>query len=157
MEGFHSIQASLQLRLLNCQSGEVVEAIERQAMAAHTSKLAGAGQAARTAAAWIVEQHLIETLLQDRQVVSTHLMVNVTGVVSFEQYDQIVAYINALPDVAACNKKGWTRASGLLVLEVEYAGGSEAIARKLDGKPVGMDRFQVDGVAPGKLNVSLQM
>jgi hypothetical protein len=157
--GLRSIQASLQLRLIQTQTGLVLGSVVKNAVAAHMSPLSGATQALRQGAQLAVDEYLVDAITDSFQNFLNNgvpLKLHVTGVKSFQTYKQVADDIAGLNRVVSSTKEGWNKAGGLLVLDLRFKGTSEDLAMILDGRTLGKQRFEVIDLAPERLDCQLK-
>jgi hypothetical protein len=158
--GFNSLHASLQLKILQCQSGRVLGSVVKQGVAAHINPLAGATAALKKVSKKAVNGYVenkIRDSFQDFEEKGLPLKVHVVGVKSYSQYKEIVDFLESLRNVESCRKEGWNRAGGVLVLDLRYRGNSENLADAVDRKKIEKGNLMVDDIAPEKLDLSLKM
>ncbi len=158
--GFNSLHASLQVKILQCQSGRILGSVVKQGVAAHISPLAGATAALQKVSKKAVNGYLedkIKASFQDFEEKGLPLKVHVAGITSYSQYKEIVDFLESLRNVESCRKEGWNRAGGLLVLDLRYRGNSESLADAVDRQKIEKGNLMVDDIAPEKLDLSLKM
>ncbi|MBW1924864.1 MAG: hypothetical protein JRJ35_15470 [Deltaproteobacteria bacterium] len=151
-----SLQAALQAKVVNSQTGSLLGSVVKNGVASHISSVTGASLAARKAAQGAVEEYLVDAItrsFQDYLHQGGLVQVYVRGVGSFRSYKKVKGAIEPLDGVASLQKRGWNRSSGLLVLDMRYRGSVESLADALDGRKVGDGRLQVEDLAPNRLDL----
>ena len=157
--GLRSIQASLQTKVIQTQTGLVLGSVVKTGVAAHISPLTGATKALQEAVHKAVDQYLVDAItrsFQDYLNNGAPMKLHVTGVTSFGQYKQITSGIDALEKVVSSKKEGWNKAGGLLVLDMRFKGNSEELAELLDGKQLGEKSLEVVDFAPERVDCNFK-
>ncbi|MFC1811318.1 hypothetical protein ACFL03_01350 [Thermodesulfobacteriota bacterium] len=157
--GLRSIQASLQTKIIQTQTGLVLGSVVKSGVAAHISPLTGATKALQEAVHKAVDQYLVNAItasFQDYLNNGAPMKLQVTGVNSFRQYKQIVSGIDALDNVVSSKKEGWNKAGGLLVLDMRFKGTSEELAELLDGIQLGENSLEVVDFAPERVDCNFK-
>lgn len=153
--GLKSLQASLQLKLIQSQTGLVLGSVVKNGVAAHISPLTGATMALKKTAKKTVDEFLVDTItksFQDFLNNGAPLKLHVTGVKAFQQYKLIVSTIETTKRVVNAKKEGWNKAGGLLVLDLRFKGTSEELADLLDGRRLGNNSLEVVDFAPERVD-----
>ena len=156
--GFNSIHASLQLKIIACQSGRVLGSVVKQGVAAHINPLAGATAALKKASQKAVDGYVEERIKESFAAFEEEgqpLKIHVAGVKSYKQYKEIVDLFESLKNMESCRKEGWNRAGGLLTLDARYRGSSENLADAVDRKKIENGNLMVDDLTPQKVDLSL--
>jgi hypothetical protein len=157
--GLRSIQASLQAKVIQTQTGLVLGSVVKTGVAAHISPLTGATKALQEAVFKAVDQYLVNAItgsFQDYLNNGAPMKLHVTGVNSFGQYKQITSGIDALDKVVSSKKEGWNKAGGLLVLDMRFKGTSEELAELLDGIQLGENSLEVVDFAPERVDCNFK-
>jgi hypothetical protein len=157
--GFKSMQASLQMKILQSRSGRILGSVITRGAAAHISELAGATEALKKCAQKSVDTYLVDNIMNSFQDFLNNglpLKVSVVGVASYRQYKDIVELFESLDQVSSCKKEGWNKAGALLVLDLRFRGMSEELADLLDQKAVGTGKLAVEDISPEKLDLSFK-
>ncbi|MBU1054923.1 MAG: hypothetical protein KKC46_14010 [Proteobacteria bacterium] len=157
--GLKSIQASLQLKVIQTQTGLVLGSVVKTGVSAHISPLTGATTAIQMCAKKAVDEYLVNAItnsFQDFLNNGTPLKLHVTGVDSFQKSRLVIGAIEETEKVASSKKEGWSKAGGILELGLLYKGTSEELAEVIDGKKVGDGKLEVIDVAPERLDCNLK-
>jgi len=152
--GLKSLQASLQLKLIQTNTGLVLGSVVKNGVSAHISPVTGASQALRISAQKAVDEYLLDTITHSFQEYLNNgapLKLHITGVTSFQEYSVLAANIETLDRVVSCKKEGWNKAGGLVVLDLRFKGTSAELAQLLDGIQFGTKRLEVTDFAPDKV------
>ncbi|MBN2141152.1 MAG: caspase family protein [Desulfovibrionaceae bacterium] len=156
--GLHSIQTTLQLRLLDARTGKVLGSFVERAVAAHISQLTGASQAlqqaARRAVGGPVTAAVASTLKKASQL-GAELRLFVTGVKDLATYSALSKMLEATPGISGLKKLNWNQASGLVVLDLRFSGSSEDLAVALDEKRLGRAKVSVRDFGAGQLDIRI--
>lgn len=157
--GIKSIQASLQLKVIQTQTGLVLGSAVKNGVSAHMSPLTGATNAIQMSVQKAVDEYLIDAITKSFQGFLNNgspLKLHVTGVNTFQESKMVIATIEKIERVASSKKEGWNKAGGVLVLDLLYKGTSEELAEALDGKKAGSGKLEVVDVAPERLDCKLK-
>jgi hypothetical protein len=157
--GLKSIQASLQLKVIQTQTGLVLGSVVKNGVAAHMSPLTGATNAIQMSVQKAVDEYLVDAITNSFQGFLNNgapLKVHITGVKSFQDSKLVIAAIEKMDKVASSKKEGWNKSGGVLVLDLLYKGTSEELAEVLDGKKIGSSKIEVIDVAPERLDCNLK-
>jgi hypothetical protein len=157
--GLRSIQASLQAKVIQTQTGLILGSVVKNGVAAHISPLTGATKALQEAVHKAVDQYLVDAItrsFQDYLNNGAPMKLQVTGVNSFRQYKQITSGIDDLDKVVSSKKEGWNKAGGLLVLDMRFKGSSEELAELLDGMQLGENSLEVVDFAPERVDCNFK-
>ncbi len=157
--GLKSIQATLQLKVIQTQSGIVLGSVVKSGVAAHISPLAGATNALSTSVKDAVQDYLVDAIarsFQDFLNNGAPLKLNISGVKTFQEYKQIVTGMKDIDKVVSSKKEGWNKVGGLLVLDLRFKGTSEELAEYLDGMNVSKKRLEVVDFAPDRVDCNFQ-
>lgn len=157
--GIKSIQASLQLKVIQTQTGLVLGSAVKNGVSAHMSPLTGATNAIQMSVQKAVDEYLVDAITNSFQGFLNNgspLKLHVTGVNTFQESKTVIEAVEKIERVASSKKEGWNKAGGVLVLDLLYKGTSEELAEALDGKKVGSGKFEVVDVAPERLDCNLK-
>jgi len=157
--GLRSIQASLQAKVIQTQTGLILGSVVKNGVAAHISPLTGATKALQEAVHKAVDQYLVDAItrsFQDYLNNGAPMKLQVTGVNSFRQYKQVTSGIDDLDKVVSSKKEGWNKAGGLLVLDMRFKGSSEELAELLDGMQLGENSLEVVDFAPERVDCNFK-
>ncbi len=156
--GIKSIQSSVQLKVIQSQSGLLLGSVVENGVAAHVSQLTGATRSIQQAVTKATDAYLVNAItdsFQDYLNNGSPLKLHVTGVTSFRLYKQVSAVVESIKPVVSSKKEGWNKASGLLILDLRFKGTSEDLAEHLDGKRIGENSIEVVDFAPDRLDCQL--
>ena len=156
--GMKSIHASLQLMVVQTQTGLVLGSVVTNGVSAHVSPLTGADRALEQCARKAVDEYVVDAItrsFQDYLNNGAPLKVHVTGVTSFRTYKLIASEIETIDRVVSSKKEGWNKASGLLVLDLRFRGTSEELAELLDARELGANTLEVVDFAPERVECNL--
>jgi len=157
--GLKSFQASLQLKVIQTQTGLLLGSIVKNGVSVHISPLAGAGKALRISAQKAVNKYLLDTITNSFQEYLNNgapLKLHITGVKSFQQYRLIASNIEIIDKVVSNKKEGWNKTGGLLALDLRFKGTSEELAQLLDGLKLGNHSLEVVDFAPDRVDCNLR-
>ena len=157
--GLKSIQASLQLKVIQTQTASVLGSVVKNAVSAHMSPLTGATNAFQDAARQAADEYLVNAITDSFQNFLNNgapIKLQVTGVASFGDYKAVSQNIETLDRVASSKKEGWNKAGGLLALDLRFKGTSEELAMALDGLAVGSRKLEVTDFAPQRVDCHLR-
>lgn len=157
--GIKSLQAGLQLKILQTQSGLVLGSVVKNGVAAHISPLTGATKALRIAVQKAVDEYVVDTItdsFQDYLNNGAPLKAHITGVRTFKQYKRVAGAVDILDRVVSSKKEGWNKAGGILVLDMRFKGTSEELAEMLDGLEINGNQLEVVDFAPDRVDCNLQ-
>lgn len=153
--GLKSIQASLQLKLIQTNTGLVLGSVVKDGVSAHISSVTGASKALRISAQKAVDEYLLDTIANSFQEYlnnGTPIKLHITGVTSFKEYSAIASNIETLERIVSSKKEGWNKVGGLVVLDLRFKGTSEELAKLLDGIQFGTKRLEVTDFSPDKVD-----
>ena len=153
--GLKSLQASLQLKIIQTNTGIVLGSVVKNGVSAHISPVTGASMALRQSAQKAVDEYLVDTItnsFQDYLNNGAPIKLHITGVNSFKEYSTIAANIETLDRVVSSKKEGWNKGGGLLILDLRFKGTSEELAELLDGSQYGTKRLEVTDFAPDRVD-----
>jgi len=153
--GLKSLQASLQLKIIQTNTGLVLGSVVKNGVAAHISPVTGASKALRLSAQKAVDEYLLDTItnsFQDYLNNGAPIKLHITGVNTFKEYSQISSNIETMEKVVTSKKGGWNKAGGLLILDLRFKGTSEELAELLDGSQFGTKSLEVIDFAPDKVD-----
>ncbi|MBA3037444.1 MAG: hypothetical protein FP814_13260 [Desulfobacterium sp.] len=157
--GLKSIQASLQLKVIQTQTGLILGSVVKTGVSAHISPLTGATNAIQMCTQKAVNEYLVNAItnsFQDYLNNGTPLKLHITGVDSFQKSKLLIGVIEKTQNVANSKKEGWSKTGGILELSLLYKGTSEELAEVIDGKKVGVGKLEVVDVAPERLDCHLK-
>jgi len=155
--GLKSIQTSLQLKVIQSQSGLLLGSVVKNGVAAHISPLTGATISLKNSVQKAADEYLIDAItnsFQDYLNNGAPLKLHITGVKTFKHYKQITMEIQSIESVVSSKKEGWNKAGGLLAIDLRYKGTSEELAEKLDGRSLGKNSLEVVDFAPDRVDCS---
>ncbi len=153
--GLKSLQASLQLKLIQTNTGLVLGSVVKNGVSAHISPITGASKALRLSARKAVDEYLLDTITNSFQEYLNNgapIKLHITGVTSFKEYSIIASNIETLDRMVSSKKEGWNKAGGLLVLDLRFKGTSEELAELLDGSLFGGKHLEVTDFAPDRVD-----
>ncbi len=156
--GLRSIQASLQLRVIQTQTAAVIGSVVKNTVAAHISPLTGATNAFQKAAQRAGEDYLVNAITDSFQNFLNNglpVKLQITGVKSFADFKAVSQRIESLEQVTSSTKEGWNKAGGILAFDLRFKGTSEELAMALDGITVGTRRMDVTDFAPQRVDCHL--
>ena len=156
--GIRSIQSSLQLKVIQSQSGLLLGSVVENGVAAHVSQLTGATLSIKQAVKKATDAYLVDAItdsFQDYLNNGSPLKLNVAGVTSFRLYKQVSTAVESIETVVSSKKEGWNKEGGLLILDLRFKGTSEDLADLLDGKSVGNNSLEVVDFAPDRVDCRL--
>ena len=157
--GLRSIQASLQLKVIQTQTGAVLGSVTENAVAAHTSELTGGTLAVQKAARKAVETYLVSAITRSFQgYVSggSTIEVNIAGLQSFRDYQQAINFIEALPQVVSSKKEGWNKQGQLASFSIKFKGTAQGLAEVVDGRPLEGKQLEVTDVGSDRVDFLLK-
>lgn len=157
--GIKSIQASLQLKVIQTQTGLVLGSAVKNGVSAHMSPLTGATNAIQMSVQKAVDEYLVDAITNSFQGFLNNgspLKLHVTGVNTFQESKMVIAAVEKIERVASSKKEGWNKTGGVLVLDLLYKGTSEELAEVLDGRKIGNGKLEVVDVAPERLDCKLK-
>ncbi len=153
--GLRSIQAGLQFKLIQTQTGSVLGSMVKNSVTAHINPMVGATKALQDVTQKAVDEYLLEaitTSFQDFLNNGTPLKLHITGVDSFQLYREVSKEVEFVPGIVSVKKEGWSKGGGLLMLDLRYKGISEELAAQLDTLPVGDNTLEVVDFGPERVN-----
>jgi hypothetical protein len=153
--GLKSLQASLQLKLIQTNTGLILGSVVKDGVSAHISTVTGASKALSIASQKAVDDYLLDTItnsFQDYLNNGAPIKLHITGVTSFKEYGLIASNIETLDRIVSSKKEGWNKAGGLLVLDLRFKGTSEELAELLDGSRFGTKHLEVIDFAPDRVD-----
>jgi len=156
--GMKSLQASMQLKILQTQSGLVLGSVIKNGIAAHISPLTGATKALQIAAQKVVDEYAVDAItdsFQDYLNNGAPLKLHITGVDSFRHYKKVASAVDMLERVMSSKKEGWNKAGGILILDLRFKGTSEELAEMLDGLELEGNLLEVVDFAPDRVDCGL--
>ncbi len=157
--GLKSIQASLQLKVIQTQTGNVLGSTVKSGVAAHISPMAGATKAFQAAVDKAVEEYLVDEITDSFQGYLNNgapIKLHITGVRDFTKYKQVTSFVEGIERVVNSKKEGWNKSGGVLVLDLRFRGNSEELAELLDGKKTGAGRLEVVDFASERVDCNLK-
>ena len=157
--GIRSIQASLQLQIIQSQTASILGSTVQNGIAAHLSPLSGATKALQGAVSKAVDEYLVNSITNSFQEYlnnGTPLKLQISGVQTFSQYKAVSDDIEAVKKVMSSKKEGWNKAGGLVMLDLRFKGTSEELASLLDGRKSGTNKLVVVDFAPERVNCTLK-
>ncbi len=157
--GLRSIQAGLQIRILQTMTGLILGSTVKTAAAAHASPMTGASIALKKAVQKASDEYVVDAVtdsFQDFLNNGAPLKLYVSGVRAFGESADITAAISELEGMAGSKKEGWNSAGGMLILDLRFRGTSEELARLLDGMKLGAKSLSVTDVAPDRVECAFR-
>ncbi|TSA51957.1 MAG: hypothetical protein D4R45_07760 [Planctomycetaceae bacterium] len=157
--GMRSLQASLQVRVIQIQTGLVLGSVVKNGVVPHISQLTGATRALQISARKAVNEYLVDTITNSFQEYLNNgapVKLHITGVTTFQQYNLITSTIETLDRVVTSKKEGWSKAGGLLELDLRFKGTSEELAQLLDGLSLGSNHLSVVHLTPDRVDCTFQ-
>ena len=157
--GLKSLQASLQLKVIQTQTGLLLGSILKNGISVHISPLTGAGKALQIAAQKAVDEYLVDTItnsFQDFLNNGAPLKLHITGVTSFQKYKLVTSNIELIEKVVSSKKEGWNKTGGLLMLSLRFKGTSEELAGLMDGLSFGKNNLEVVDFEPDRVDCNLK-
>lgn len=157
--GLRSLQATIQARVIQTQTGLILGSTVKSGAAAHAGPLAGASMALSKAARKAGDEYLVDTItdsFQDFLNNGIPIQVYVNHVTTFRESTAITDRLSELDGAADVKKEGWSQAGGLLILNVLFKGTSETLARTLDGVTVSGRSLEVVDVAASRVECTLR-
>lgn len=155
--GLKSIQTSLQLKVIQSQSGLLLGSVVKNGVAAHISPLTGATNSLKNSVQKAADEYLVDAItnaFQDYLNNGVPLKLHITGVKTFKDYKRTTSEIQSIESVVSSKQEGWNKTGGLLVLDLRYKGTSEELAEKLDGRRLGKNSLEVVDFAPDRVDCS---
>jgi hypothetical protein len=153
--GLKSIQASLQARVIQTQTGAVLGSVIKNGVSAHISPLTGATTALKQAVKLAVDEYLVNAItnsFQDFLNNGAPIKLHITGVGNYRGSKAVSAAVENMNRVVSSKKEGWNKAGGILVLDLRFKGTSDELAELLDGQQVGSQQMEVVDVAPERVD-----
>jgi len=157
--GLKSLQASMQLKILQIQTGLVLGSVVKNAVAAHVSPLTGATKALRVSAQKAVDEYLVDTItgsFQDYLNNGAPLKLQITGVGTFSMNRAVADTIAALDRVVSAKQDDWSKVGGLLALDLRFKGTSADLAEMLDGLDLEGRQLEVVDLGPDRVDCTLK-
>jgi hypothetical protein len=157
--GLRSIQAGLQVRVVQTQTGLVLGSAVKTGVAAHISPLTGGTLALKKAVQAMVDDYLVDAITDSFQEFLNNgapVKLQIAGVGSFRSYQQVADSIAGMERVVSSKKEGWNKAGGLMLLDLRFRGSSEDLAGLLDGFKVGGNTLEVVDLAPERVDCRLR-
>jgi len=157
--GMRSLQASLQVKIIQTQTGLVLGSVVKNGIAAHISPLTGATEALRISVKKAVNEYLVDTITNSFQEYLNNgapVKLYISGVKTFRQYRLITSTIETMDRVVTSKKEGWSKAGGLLVLDLRFKGTSEELAKLLDGRNLGKKQLEIVDLKPDRVDCNFQ-
>ncbi len=157
--GMRSVQASLQLKVIQTQSGILLGSVVKNGVSAHISPLTGATVAIKNTVGKATDGYLVDTItnsFQDYLNNGTPLKLHISNVRSFQNYKTITEEIETIKTIVSSKKEGWNKAGGLLVLDLRFKGTSEELAEQIDGRKFGKNKIEVVDFAPDRVDCSFR-
>ncbi|MFO7558130.1 MAG: hypothetical protein R6X10_04820 [Desulfobacterales bacterium] len=155
--GLKSIQTSLQLKVIQSQSGLLLGSVVKNGVAAHISPLTGATKSLKNSVQKAADEYLVDAITNSFQGYLNNgvpLKLHITGVKTFKDYKRTTSEIQSIESVVSSKQEGWNKTGGLLVLDLRYKGTSEELAEKLDGRRLGKNSLEVVDFAPDRVDCS---
>jgi TolB-like protein len=156
--GMKSMQSSMQLRILQTQSGLILGSVVETGVASHISPVAGATNALRMSAQKAIDGYVVNEItdaFQDFLNNGAPVKLNVNGVNEFALSQGVISAIEMLEGVVSAKRDGWNRDGGLLMLDLRFRGFGDELAGSLDGLKVGEATLQVTDVRPDRVECQI--
>ncbi len=156
--GFRSLHASLQIKVVQSQSGLVLGSTAKNAVAAHVSVVTGAAEALKKASRKAVDEYLVDAVTHSFQEFLNNgapLKLHITGVTGFRVYKKVNASVGSIHGVVSSKKEGWNKSGAILLLDLRFKGTSEELADILDGRKIGDKELEVLDLAPERVDCRL--
>jgi len=153
---FKSIQAVLQLKILQASTGEILGPTIKQAVVAHINELTGATKALKQAVGDAVETFVTPKIRDSRiscQQNGISVKLNILGVDTFKRYKMITEAFEYIDNITSSRKQGWNKSSGLLSLDVTFQGTTEHLADLIDQHKLDIGKFYIEDISSNKLIV----
>jgi len=150
-----SIQASLQLKIIQTQTGSIIGSVVKNGIAAHINPLTGATIALQETAQKATDEYLVDTITTSfRSFIDNGapFKLIITGVDSFGTYKAVAKGVSAVTGIISSKKESWNSTGGLLILSLKYKGTSEDLATELDEMPVKNSSLMVVDFEPDRVN-----
>ena len=157
--GLHSMQANLQIKVIQTQTGAVLGSISENAVAAHTSALTGGNLAVQKVARKAVENYLVTAITRSFQGYlsdGSTIEVSISGLRTFRDYQQTIDMLEALPQVVSNKKEGWNKQGQLGSFNVKFKGTAQNLAEVIDGRQLGGRVFEVTDVGSERVDFLLK-
>lgn len=158
--GMRSIQTNIQIKIISAQNGQIIGSTVKSGMAAHISALNGAQLALANAAKATVNDYLAPTLQQAQQKAESEgaaVRVFATGVKDVGTYAALLSALQKIPRMGEVATDRFNKQSGLVVLDVAFAGGGEDLAVALDNQSLpGKGRLFVQDFGPAQVDVRVK-
>lgn len=156
--GIRSLQANLQVKIIQTQTATLVGSVVKKGLAAHISPTTGATEALQQAAGKAVDEFIDETITAEAarfaaQGTPTTLLVS--GVDSFGKYRFVSEAIGAMEAIESAEKENWNKSGGLLTMTIRFQGSTEDLAKLLDDHDWGEHRLEITDLAPHRLDCTL--
>ncbi len=153
--GMRSVQASLQLRVIQTQTGLVLGSVVKSGAGAHISPLAAATAALQKAAVKASDEYLVNAITGSFQNFLNNgspIKLQIAGIGSFSDYKRLTGEIETMERVASSKKEGWSKSGGLVMVDLRFRGTSQELAELLDGLRLGERKLEVVDVAPERID-----
>lgn len=157
--GLHSMQANLMLKVIQTQTGAVLGSVSKNAVSAHTSALTGGAKAVQKAARIAVETYLVTAITHSFQGYVTGgstIEINVSGLQTFREYQQVADMLETLPQVVSSKKEGWNKQGQLASINIKFKGTSQDLAQVIDGRQLGGKYLEVTDVGSERVHFLLK-
>jgi hypothetical protein len=157
--GIQSVQSSVQLKVVQSQSGLLLGSVVENGAAAHINPITGAVRSLKEAVNKALDNYLVDaitTSFQDHLNNGAPLKLNITGVTSFRHYKRIASVVESIEKVVSSKKEGWNKNSGLLTVDLRFRGTSEELAVLLDGRNLEGNNLEVVDFAPDRVDCQLK-
>jgi TolB-like protein len=154
----HSVQVCLKAKIINTQTGDMLGSVVKNSAASHISVLTAASEAIKTAAQKTVKDYLSPTIMASFQDFLQHgapLKIYVHNIQSYSLSHTLISFMETLPDITSVKKDAWNKKTGLLVLDVRFAGDNDKLATLLDGQRIKQYTVSVVDTAPNRLEMEI--
>lgn len=157
--GLRSIQASMQLKVIQTQTGLVLGSVVKNSVTAHINPLTGATKALQDVAQKATDEYLVDTItnsFNDFLNNGSPFKLHITGVDTFAVFKAVSKSVESVPGIVSSEKEGWSKAGGLLMLDLLFKGTSEELATQLDNLQAGSNKLEVIDLGPERVNCTVK-
>jgi len=153
--GMRSVQASLQLRVIQTQTGLVLGSVVKSGAGAHISPQAAATAALQKTAVKACDEYLVNAITSSFQNFLNNgspVKLQIAGIGTFSDYKRITGQIEGMERVVSSKKEGWSKGGGLVLVDLRFRGTSQELAELLDGLRLDQRTLEVVDVAPERID-----
>jgi hypothetical protein len=157
--GMRSVQASLQLRVIQTQTGLVLGSVVKSGAGAHVSPQAAATAALQKTALKACDEYLVNAITGSFQNFLNNgspVKLQIAGIGSFSDYKRVTGEIETIERVVSSKKEGWSKSGGLVLVDLRFRGTSQELAEMLDGLRMGERQLEVVDVAPERIDCRIR-